>query len=389
MIHGGLPNTTAGVAINEKTAESISAVFTCLRVRAETMASIRTNVYELKGERKEAARSHKVFKLVSRRASKSMTAYQFWYVMQIFEDTYGNAFAYILRDRAGRPSEFKIWLPWEVEVYCDDEGNVWYKHQGSMYPQRDILHFFQNSNNGITGRSILRLNRETLGLAKKQENYAGLVYGEKPPMIFEGEPMDNDQALRISKNFKDHVSKGLVPWLMGAKARNIMLPPGDAQFIESRQFTKSDIYGMFRIPPYKLQNYSREGGATYSNVEQQNISFVTDVVVPAARAKEDECNEKLFFSFEQDQLIVEFDLSELLKGDTKTLKELIDSMLTRGVYSINEARRLLGLNPIPGGDLRYIQAGYVPIDKLDEYYGNNSNSSSKTNGHKYANARHQ
>lgn len=385
---GDLSNTSAGVNITTRNAENITAVFTCLRVRAETMATIRTLVYKIDGDKSILAVNHPAYKLVSTQPAEELNDYNFWYVQQVLEDTWGNSYTYIQRSDDGKPSEFIIWYPWEVEVLQDEKTRkVWYKHPSKRkpIPARDVLHFFQNSKNGITGRSIISLNKETLGLAKKHENYAATVFGEKPPAVFEGETtVTGDQALQISKTFKEHVAKGLTPWIMGAKYKSVLLPPGDAEFIESRQFTKSDIYGMFRIPPYKLQNYSREAGATYSNVEQQNISFVSDVVMPAARAKESECNMKLFLEREKGEYSVQFDLKELLRGDMKTEKEWTESMLTRGVINRNEARKRLGLNPVDDGDRFFIQAGFIPVDRVDDFLNKEKPKTDKglqLNGH--------
>ena len=55
------------------------------------------------------------------------------------------------------------------------------------------------------------------------------------------------------------------------------VPPRDAQFIESRNFTVSELARWFRMPPHKLMHLEN---ATYSNIESQDRQYVTDTLMP-------------------------------------------------------------------------------------------------------------
>lgn len=381
----GFSNTLSGVNINKQNAEKINAFYTCLRIKAETTATLKTTLQLIQGDAQYRATDHPVDRLLSYRPNPRMNAFNFWYIIQMNEDIHGNAYAWIERDSAAIPKALHPWMAGEVSVREDlSDGSIWYIYKGKAYPARDVLHFKQNSLDGIVGRSIIDINRETLGLAKKQETYAARVYGEKPPAVFEdGAGLKRDQAIDIANGFKEHVKKGLTPMVWGGlKYKSIMMPPGDAQFIESKQFTKGDIYGMFRIPPYKLQSYSRETGATYKNVEQQNISFVNDVVIPSTESKQIECETKLLAGDSYGKYEVQFDFSLLLKADVKTEQEYIESMLTRGVINRNQARKRMGMNPIDPkvdehGDRYFIQAGFVPTDRIDDFIDGKSNGEIK------------
>ena len=142
---------------------------------------------------------------------------------------------------------------------------------------------------------------------------------------------------------------------------------------------------MMRMPASKAGNYSREAGATYNNVEQQNINFVQDVVIPSVTQKENECNLKLFNRDEYEEYSVYFDLSELIKADLKTQAEVYDKAWGKGAVNKNEMRKaVFGLNPVPGGERFYVQAGYIPEEKIDAFYdGKNGEAKPKLNGHIY------
>ena len=227
-------------------------------------------------------------------------------------------------------------------------------------------------------------------MAKKQENYAAKMVGSKPPSVFEGgEGLTSETATAAAQSFAEQVKKGIIPIAYGGlKYKNIMMSAGDLQLFEMKGITTADIYGMFRMPQSKGGNYSREAGATYNNVEQANINFVQDVVIPSTTQKENECNIKLFRKDEIGTHEVYFDLSDLLKADLKTQAEFYDKAWGKGWYNANEIRRKFGDNPIDEkhGKRYYIQAAYVPVEKIDAFYEskNTSPKPKKLNGHEFA-----
>jgi HK97 family phage portal protein len=213
--------------------------------------------------------------------------------------------------------------------------------------------------------------------------------GAKPPSVFEGgEGLNHETAQKAAESFAEQVKKGIIPIAFGGlKYKNIMMSAGDLQLFEMKGITTADIYGMFRMPQSKGGNYSREAGATYNNVEQQNINFVQDVVIPSTSQKENECNIKLLRRDEYETHNIYFDLSELLKADLKTMTEHLKEGWGRGWYSANKVLQKLGENPIEGkhGDRFYVQAGFIPADKVDQFLDKKEPKPKKLNGIHYEN----
>lgn len=377
------PNTLSDVHISTGNAETIGAFFTCLKVKAETMASIHTYCQSYDGKMHSRDKAHPVDYLLSKRPNQNTNAWNFWFTMQYLEDTHGNAYAEIKRSR-GKVTSLHILPSWQVKVKIVD-GQIVYDHYGRIIPSRNILHFKQNSVDGFKGRSLASIQIEQLGLAKKQENYAAKMVGSKPPSVFEGgEQLNQETAQKAAESFAQQVKKGITPIAFGGlKYKNIMMPAGDLQLFEMKGVTTADIYAMFRMPQSKGGNYSREAGATYNNVEQQNINFVQDVVIPSTTQKENECNIKLFTREEAKTHEVYFDISEILKADLKTQTEHLKEGWTRGWYTANQVREKLNENPItePHGDRHYVQAGFIPADKVDDFIDNKQTTTTpKLNG---------
>lgn len=378
-------NTLSDVHISTGNAETIGAFFTCLRIKAETMASIHTYVQFYDGTKKSRDKGHSVDYLLSMKPNSQTNAWTFWYTMELIENIWGDSYAEIKRNR-GLITSIHIMPAWEVEVKeVKETGAIWYTHKGRTLPARNVLHFKQNSIDGKKGRSIVSIQREQLGLAKKQENYAARTVGSNPPSLFEGgEGLDAQSAQKVAESFGDQVKKGITPIAWGGlKFKNVMMPAGDLQLFEMKGVTTADIYAMFRMPQSKGGNYSREAGATYNNVEQQNINFVQDVVIPSITQKENECNVKLFTREESKTHQVYFDLSELLKADLKTLTEHLKEGWGRGWYSANKVLEKLNENPIDDkhGDRHYVQAGFIPTDRVDEFLNSKQKPESQPKQH--------
>src|SRR5690606_13797423 len=63
----------------------------------------------------------------------------------------------------------------------------------------------------------------------------------------------------------------------GAKFSRIPMPLNDAQFVETRKFSRDEICGLFRVPPHMIASLER---ATFSNIEHQAIEFVKYTLLP-------------------------------------------------------------------------------------------------------------
>ena len=72
-----------------------------------------------------------------------------------------------------------------------------------------------------------------------------------------------------------------------------------------------------------------------------------------------------------------FNISVLLRADPQQQADIIQKLLASGVYSVNEARRLLDREPCEGGDVRYCNGSYVKLEDIGKAYersGDNANN---------------
>ena len=123
----------------------------------------------------------------------------------------------------------------------------------------------------------------------------------------------------------------------------------EAQFLETRKELWLDIARLWRAPPHKVGILDK---ATFSNIEQQALEFVTDTLGPWLELIERSII-KTFLRTSSEYF--EFNVASLLRGDIKTRFEAFALARQWGWLSVNEIRRIENMNGIgPAGD-RYIE----------------------------------
>jgi hypothetical protein len=124
----------------------------------------------------------------------------------------------------------------------------------------------------------------------------------------------------------------------------------DAQFLESMQFVRSDIAAIFRVPAHMVGDVSK---VSNNNVTEMNRGFVLDCLNPYLVKIEQEICIKLLGA--DPSRFVQFDTSERLRGDYKTVMDGLAIGTQWGIFTANYCLEQLGENPIgPEGDIRLV-----------------------------------
>jgi hypothetical protein len=140
------------------------------------------------------------------------------------------------------------------------------------------------------------------------------------------------------------------------------MPLKDAQFLESRKFTVTEIARWFRVPPHKIADLDR---ATFSNIEHQSIEVVQDTIIPWALRLEQEADYKLIGARNRSIFYSKINVKGLLRGDSKARGEYYRIMRNIGAYNVNEIRALEDMNPIGSDGDKYVMQGqYTTLEKI-------------------------
>lgn len=356
LMTGRVQDAGAGVPVTPILAENLSAVFACVQIISETVATLPPVVYRLVGDGKEPDPGHPVARLFSDEPNSLQTPVEFLELMTAHVLLRGNAYAEIVRDQRGAPSELIPLHPDRVSVLripgtlriVYDVSNM--DGGTRRYVADEIFHLKDRSDDGICGKSRLQRARETFSIAGATERFAASTYrnGARLSGVLSHPDLVGETALTNLKNSfvqnfagPDRAASVLV-MEEGLKWQSISVSPEDAQLLESRRFTVEQIARMFRVPPPVLGDLSH---GTYSNVTELGRWFYQHTICPWLTKWERTIERSLFSAAGRRDHEIEFDADLLLRGDPLQRFQCYRIGREIGLYSANELRLFESLNP--------------------------------------------
>jgi HK97 family phage portal protein len=357
--------SASGAMVTPETAMRVSTVYRCVSIIAEGVASVPLGVYHDDGTRSERKRDHAVDRLLSRRPNAWQSPYEFRRQLTSHILLTGNAFARIIRSQDGRPTDLLPLNPDRVEVEQRADFSLAYRYRngnGSAFtPMRpeDVLHLRGLSVDGVTGLSVIGQAREAIGVSMVTEEHAARTFrnGARPSGGVAVEGKLSDEAFDrlkadLAERYEGPQNAGRVILLEeGATFVPFTMSSVDAQFIETRRYTREDIAQMFGVPPFLLGDTTK-ATAWGSGLEQIMLGFNRFTLGPWLTLWEQAINRDVLGEADR-AAEARFDDRALLRGDITTRTAFNAAMLQWGVISPNEVRRDEGFAPREGGDVFY------------------------------------
>lgn len=359
-------STSSGKTVNEKTAMQTTAVYACVRILAETIASLPLHTYKHTASGKEKATSHQLYYLLHDEPNPEMTSFVFRETLMGHLLLWGNAYAQIIRDGRGKVLALYPLLPDKMTVDRNNKGEIYYIYnkEGQTYPLRnnEVLHIPGLGFDGLIGYSPIAMAKNAIGMAIATEEYGAKFFanGANPGGVLEHPGVVKDPArVRDSWNsvYQGSGNAHRVAVLEeGMKFNSIGIPPEQAQFLQTRKFQINEIARIFRIPPHMIGDLEK---SSFSNIEQQSLEFVKYTLDPWVVRWEQAIKRALLSESEKRQYFVKFNVDGLLRGDYQSRMTGYSIARQNGWMSANDIRRLEDMNLIPeelGGD-RYLTNG--------------------------------
>ncbi len=369
----GGSKSAAGVSVTESKALTASGVYACVKILAETVASLPLPVYRRLSPRgKERAPDHPLYYILHDEPNPEMTAFTFKEALMGHLTLWGNAYAEIEWGANGRPRALWPLRPDNTWPERDSATKkIIYKTiiDGTTYvlPAQNVLHILGLSAEGLVGYSPIRMAREAIGLSLAAEEFGSRLFsnGAHPGGIIEyPNKLRKEAREQFEKSIKEAYSglsksHRLMVLEEGLKYHQVAIPPDDAQFLETRKFQLNEICRIFRVPPHMVGDLER---ATFSNIEHQSLEFVMYTIRPWLVRWEQAIHSKLFSRQERQTYFAEFLIEGLLRGDVQARSQFYREMFMIGAMSQNDIREKENMNPIEGGDTYYVPLNMVPAD---------------------------
>lgn len=381
--------SSSGKYVNERSSMQMTAVYSCVRILSEAIASLPLHVYEITDTGTVKAIDHPLYSILHDEPNPEMTSFIFRETLMTHLLLWGNAYAQVIRNGKGEVIALYPLMPDRMSVNRDNEGQLYYEYRTTQddaktmdgYTVRlsptDVLHIPGLGFDGLVGYSPIAMAKNAIGLAIATEEYGSKFFanGAAPSGVLEHPGILKDpEKVRSSwmQTFGgSHNANKVAVLEEGMKYTPISISPNEAQFLETRKFQIDEIARIFRVPPHMIGDLEK---SSFNNIEQQSLEFVKYTLDPWVTRWEQGIKRRLFTEDEKKTFYVKFNVDGLLRGDYQSRMNGYATARQNGWMSANDIRELENLDRISaeeGGDLYLINGNMMPLSMAGAAYQNN------------------
>lgn len=362
MLRGGV-GTASGASVTLEGAMRVAVAYRCTHLIAGVCGNLPIDVMIRVGEgERQPAKDSPLRKVLTVSPNGWQTPAEFRKMLTAHAVLRGNGYALKITSM-GRILALWPMHPDRVEVTQGDDMALVYTYtrkNGSRLTLQaaDVLHLRGLTLDGVKGLGVITHAREALGLSMQTEKAGARLFSKG---VLAGGALKSPNALspeaydRLKQSIDEHNAGAENAHKMLILEEGLDLSPGiltadDAQFLETRQFERSDVGMFFGVPPHMYGDVS--GSTSWgTGIEQQTIGFQTftaedwftmweqslerDCLTPAERAK---------------GVYVRINRNALVRGDIKTRWAAYVAGRQWGVLSADEVRAMEDMNPRPDGE---------------------------------------
>jgi len=363
--------TASPVEVTEDSAMQLSAVWACVRLLSETVASLPVNVYRKTPKGRELAPDHWLSLLMARKPNRYQTKVEFFETLMLNLALHGNAYAKITKV-GGQIRSLLPLMASQIETKLLPDGSVVHLYHADgnvdVLSSESVWHV-KLYGNGIVGKSPLAFGRNMFGIAQAAEQSVSKIYanGGKPSGVLSFDRLLTPaQRASVRENFAT-LTTGTDDRLLvieqGMKFDAVSMSPQDIELLASRKHQIDEIARWFGVPSILINQ--NEGTTTLGSSAAEIISgFYKLNLRPYLERIEASVKTWLFTPDEANQYEFEFDFEGLLRSDLKSRLEGYRTAVAGTILTPNEVRRIEGWPRVEGGDVLLSQVNMTPIDKL-------------------------
>ena len=338
----------AGERVSAESAQRLFAVYACVNVLAETIATLPPKLYRTDREgNKEVVKDH-VFARTLKRPNPTDTAFDFLERVMWHLALRGRFFAIKVRVFGEVHDLLPVRNPDSVTVVDTIDHGYDFIIDGCRYSQDDVFYMIVHD-----GKSIIRHQADTLGKNQAINRYGSSFFrnGAMPGLVIRNPNKFKDQDAfdRFRKIWEDtygSARNGNKVAILddGKTVEKISLTNEDSQFLDTNKYSDSQIAGLFRVPVYMIGNYDK---ATFSNIENLGQQFARFTIAPWCRRIESAISQQCL---SDRGMYCEFLMDSLERGNLLSRYQAYQVGRNAGILSANEIRRKENMNPYEGGD---------------------------------------
>ncbi len=358
--------SSSGMVVTERTALSVSAVYSCVSLISGAIAGLPLPIYRATTDGRTRT-DHSTWALLNRAPSPLCTAAVFWEFLTTSLLLHGDAFAKIVRKSPYNPTieSLEPCHSQNVEV-CRIKDRLAYRVHDpltasvSVLDQDDMLHVPGVGFNGLRGLTPLAYAlRNAAGIALAAGEHTARFFGNgaRPDFILKTpKTLTEAQGEKIRETWQamhEGPSNAYKPAILQGELdiKELTMKSEDAELIATRNLQAEDIARIFGVPPHMI-GLTEKATSYGTGVEQMSIGFVKYTLMRHLTKFEQEVNRKIL---RDGSVFAEFTTAGLERGDIKSRYDAHRAAIGRagepGFMTVNEVRRVENLPPLDGGDV--------------------------------------
>jgi len=364
----------AGIGVSEAGSLRNMAVFACVGIISQSLASVPLILYERNGRLRTRAVDHPLYRVLHDQGNSEMYAFEVRETRLAHALLWGNAYAEIEYDANMQVAGLWPLAPDRVGIERDKStGGLVYTYlmdngKGYVLPGWRVQHLRYMIIGGVTGISPIRQAMNAIGLAQATEEFGSNYFrnGSRPSIILKHPAKLSKEAYeRLRTSFAEKwqglnnahriniLEEGITPETIG-------IPPEEAQFLATREFQVAEIARLYRVP---LDMLADNATTTYASAEQHAINLRVYTLLNWARRDEQALMRDLLTPEERDRYYIEYLLDGLERADISTRAAALNTMRQGGAITANEWRERENLNPVEGGDVLLQPLNMAVVDQ--------------------------
>jgi HK97 family phage portal protein len=353
-----------GIHINAKNALQTTAVFACVRLLSESIASLPLFLCRKTETGKEKATDLPLYGVLHDVPNPEADSFQFWQAFVANMLIYGRGYAEVVRNNAGRVVQmWNITTPYvrvqrnsetqELEYAVTPSGKEQF-----ILSKDQIFRVDWFSMDALNAFKPLELAQNAIGLGVAAEEFAADYFkngANVGGVVTYPEVMSDDEAERFRKDIRTKY-EGLnktarIMFLeQNSTFQKISNTPEESQMLETRKFQVEEVARFYNVPLHMIGDLDH---ATFSNIEQMSLNYVIYTLRPYLVRIERAAAAQLLTPLDRQTLFAKFSADALLRGDYLSRMQGYAQARQNGWMSANDIRDLEDMSSIPteqGGD---------------------------------------
>jgi HK97 family phage portal protein len=355
--------SASGASVTPDSAMRVAAFYGGLRILCGPVANLPIDVKRrLDDKRREDASDTRLWKILRRRPNRWQTPSQFKRMLQAHVILRGNGYGLIVRSTL-RPYDILEIIPLNPDrVRCEQNDDMSLSYEYTRrdggrvrIDQAEMFHLCGLTLNGFSGVSVLTYARESIGESLAMADHGGTMFrngARVSGMLTHPNKLGSDGKANLKASLDEFRAEGerdgkVMILEEGMKFERVALSAVDAQWIESRKFSRTDVLMFLGVPPFMVGD-TEKNTSWGTGIEQMSNGFVTYTEEDWLTMWEEAIQRDLIADPDSN-LYARFNRSALVKGDIKTRWGAHVQALQWGVMSPDEVRALEDMNPREDG----------------------------------------